>query len=144
MTPVILAFNIQPEKLGKLRLLCARIKARLRPVSPAKYALTLGELVAAPAAPGAPAACESEFSDEMLLMAGLSGAQLNLFLQDFKRFGIAPIPLKAMLTATNSAWTPVQLHAELCAEREAFARGMSAHEATRGRQRAGDGGAADE
>ena len=113
-------------------------------MSPAEYALTLGELVAAPAAPGAPAACESELSDEMLLMAGLSGAQLNLFLQGFKRFGIAPIPLKAMLTATNSGWTPVQLHAELCAEREAFARGMSAHEAARGRQRAGDGGAADE
>ena len=33
-----------------------------------------------------------------------------------------------MLTATNSEWTPVQLHKELGAEREAFARGMSAHE----------------
>lgn len=131
MAPAILAINIQPEKLGKLRLLSARVKAQLRPVGPEEYSRTLGELVAGGAETGAAAAdgaVEAAFSDEILVMAGLSGAQLNLFLQDFKRFGVAPIPLKAVLTATNSGWTPVQLHAELCAEREAFARGMSAHE----------------
>ncbi|MGI6183952.1 MAG: DUF3783 domain-containing protein [Candidatus Fimadaptatus sp.] len=125
---VILAFNIQPEKLGKLRMLCARVKARLRPVSAEEYSLTLSDIIAgsAPAPDAAPV--DESFDEEMLVMAGISGAQLNLFLQDFKRFGIAPIALKAMLTATNSGWTPVQLHSELSAEREAFARGMSAHE----------------
>ena len=130
--PIILAFNISPEKLGKMRILCARVKTRLRAVSESEYILTLGQLVAGEAAAdksenNADVEVES-FSDEMLVIAGLSGAQFNLFLQDFKRFNIPPIPLKAMLTATNSEWTPVQLHKELCAEREAFARGMSAHE----------------
>ena len=133
-TPIILAFNISPEKLGRMRMLCARVKTRLRTVSEGEYALTLGQLVAGEAA--ADKAIDSNnvnvedesFTDEMLVISGLSGAQFNLFLQDFKRFGISPIQLKAMLTATNAEWTPVQLHKELCVEREAFARGMSAHE----------------
>ncbi len=128
---VILAFNIPPEKLGRLRLLAARVKARLRPVSDAEYALRLGEIAAAPAvaSDAAPTLDAAEsFDDEMLVMRDLTGAQLNLFLGDFKRFGIQPIALKAVMTATNAEWTPVQLHKELCAEREAFARGLSAHE----------------
>lgn len=127
-TPVILAFNISPEKLGRMRMLCARVKARLRAVNKDEYALTLGQLVAGEAAAQDTVAPDDAFNDEVLVIAGLSGAQFNLFLHDFKRFGIPPIQLKAMLTATNADWTPVQLHKELCAEREAFARGMSAHE----------------
>ena len=91
-TPIILAFNISPEKLGKMRMLCARVKTRLRAVSESEYALTLGQLVAGEAAAdksenNADVEIES-FSDEMLVIAGLSGAQFNLFLQDFKRFHI--------------------------------------------------------
>ena len=48
--PIILAFNISPEKLGKMRMLCARVKTRLRAVSESEYALTLGQLVAGEAA----------------------------------------------------------------------------------------------
>lgn len=128
--PMILAFNIPPEKLGRLRLLVARIKARLRPVGPDEHQRKLADIIASPvaAAQGDAVPADAGFGDEMLVMAGLTGAQMNLFLGDFKRFGIPPIPLKAVLTVTNAEWTPVELHRELCAEREAFARGFSAHE----------------
>lgn len=125
---LILAFNITPEKQIKLRMLCALVKAQFKPVAPADYSLTLGELILGKgAAPQSKTAADT-FADEMLVIAGLSGQKFNLFLRDFKRMGIQPIPLKAMLTATNAEWTPVQLYQELCTERDAFARGESAHE----------------
>lgn len=128
--PMILAFNMPPEKLGRLRLLAARIKARLRVVGPGEYQCKLVDIVASPALASqiSTPLVESEFDDEMLVMVNLTGAQMNLFLGDFKRFGIPPVPLKAVLTAINCEWTPVVLHKELCAEREAFAQGFSAHE----------------
>lgn len=125
---IILAFNMPPEKLGRLRILAARVKARLRAVEANEHGRTLGDIAAALPTDSAAAECAQEFEDEMLVMANLTGAQLNLFLGDFKRFGIAPVALKAVMTATNAGWTPVQLHRELCAEREAFAKGFSAHE----------------
>jgi hypothetical protein len=128
--PVILTFNIQPEKLGKLRMLCARVKARLISAD-AGSALSLGDIIAGAQNSGPSGGATADapaFTDEVLVMSGLSGTQINMFLQGFKRFGIPPVPLKAMLTATNAEWTPSQLHCELSAEREAFARGMSAHE----------------
>ena len=126
--PVILAFNIPPEKQTKLRMLCALVKAQFKPVAPADYSLTLGELILGKSAAPEANVDADTFNDEMLVIAGLAGQKFNLFLHDFKRMGIPPIPLKAMLTATNAEWTPVQLHKELCAERDAFARGESAHE----------------
>lgn len=125
---LILAFNIPPEKQIKLRMLCALVKAQFKPVAPADYSLTLGELILGKSAAPQSNAATNTFTDEMLVIAGLSGQKFNLFLRDFKRMGIQPIPLKAMLTATNAEWTPVQLYQELCTERDAFARGESAHE----------------
>lgn len=125
---LILAFNIPPEKQIKLRMLCALVKAQFKPVAPADYSLTLGELILGKSAAPQSNAATNTFTDEMLVIAGLSGQKFNLFLRDFKRMGIPPIPLKAMLTATNAEWTPVQLYQELCTERDAFARGESAHE----------------
>lgn len=127
-TPIILAFNIKPDKLGRLRLLALRIKAMLKAVDASEYNMTLENIINAPAVTAAAQAAEGEaFTSEMLVMANLTGAQMHLFLDDFKHFGIPPIPLKAMLTNTNKAWTPLQLCRELSAEREALSRGMTAH-----------------
>ena len=127
--PTIIAINIAPEKLARMRMLCLRIKARLRPVERAEFGQKLAAIVGLDAPDESAVAPDEAFDEEVLVLSELSGAQLNLFLQDFKRFGISPVALKAVLTATNAQWTPAQLHSELCAEREAFANGMQAHSA---------------
>lgn len=59
-------------------------------------------------------------------MAGLNGKITDLFLQGLRR-AHAGVALKAVLTPTNSAWTPRALYAELQREHEAMAAGKTAH-----------------
>ena len=118
-TPTVLAVNILPEKLGKLRFLCLRLGIGLRVVEQRAFGCSVGDLVAGNAAPvrgkWAP------FTDEMLVMAYFRPNMLDAFLGGFREMGLAPIPLKAMLTETNAAWTIERLYTALREEHEQMA-----------------------
>ena len=118
-TPTVLAVNILPEKLGRLRFLCLRLGIRVTVAEPRMFGCAVGDLVAGTAAPvrgkWAP------FADEMLVMAGFRPGMLDAFLAGFREMGIPSVPLKAMLTETNAAWTLERLHAALQEEHEQMA-----------------------
>lgn len=118
-TPTVLAMNVQPEKLGKLRFLCLRLGIQIRIVEQRAFGCSVGDLVAGNAEPvrgkWAP------FADEMLVMAGFRPGMLDAFLGGLREMGIAPISLKAMLTETNAAWTLERLHAALKEEHQQMA-----------------------
>ena len=118
-TPTVLAMNIQPEKLGKLRFLCLRLGIRVTVVEQRAFGCAVGDLAAGSAAPvrgkWAP------FGDEMLVMASFRPGMLDAFLGGFREMGLAPIPLKAMLTETNAGWSVERLHAALREEHEQMA-----------------------
>ena len=59
------------------------------------------------------------FSDEMLVLCGLSGPQLDALLSSLRRSRVI-VALKAVVTEENAAWNSFQLHAELCQEHEAM------------------------
>ena len=102
MRPTVLLFQTNPQKTLSVRILAQKLGLRV--------------LVAAPAPlPG-----------EMLVMAWLNGKITDLFLQGLRR-AHAGVALKAVLTPTNSAWTPRALYAELQREHEAMAAGKTAH-----------------
>ena len=63
------------------------------------------------------------FEDEMLVMANFPAGMMNAFLGLFRRMGIAPVALKAMLTPTNAAWDSEKLHAEIASEHQAMMNG---------------------
>ena len=63
------------------------------------------------------------FEDEMLVMANFPAGMMNTFLGLFRRMGIAPVALKAMLTPTNAAWDSEKLHEELAGEHRAMTSG---------------------
>ena len=105
MIPTVLLYNLDSEKGRQIKTLCLTL--RLRKDSPEG-----GEL----------------FSDELLVMAGLSPRQMDSFLQGFRRKKIPPVDLKAVLTATNSHWNAYQLQRELALERQAMLRGETLHE----------------
>ena len=116
MTPTILAVNILPEKLGKLRFLCLRLGIRVQIVEQRAFGCAVGELVAGGAAPVR--GRQAPFTDEMLVMASFRPGMLDAFLGGFREMGIPPVPLKAMLTETNASWPLERLHAALREEHE--------------------------
>ncbi len=120
MTPVLYLYNLDNPKGAKIRRMCLPLRIRTQLVPPQAHTLTLEELIG-----GAPPPAEAApgFSDELLLMAGFTSAQMDALFQGFRRAKIPPVALKAVLTATNRSWTSVQLRQELLREREAIQQG---------------------
>lgn len=123
--PMVLLYNLNNEKGGKIRRMCLPLGLRTRLVEPAEYGLTLSQLVEGQT-PETPWAGEC-FSDELLLLVNCPGPLLDRFLQGFRRNKIPPVGLKAVLTPTNSGWTSLELREELAREREAILQGQGAH-----------------
>ena len=123
--PMVLLYNLNNEKGGKIRRMCLPLGLRTRLVEPAEYGLTLSQLVEGQT-PETPWAGEC-FSEELLLLVNCPGPLLDRFLQGFHRNTIPPVGLKAVLTPTNSGWTSLELREELAREREAIRQGQGAH-----------------
>ena len=117
MNPMVLCYNVQPEKLGRMRVLALRLGIRLRVVAPEEFALPVGALAGVLEPPAEPAAIEP-FADEMILMAHFRPGMLDAFLNGFRQSRIPSVKLKAMLTETNAAWTAPALYAAIREEHE--------------------------
>ena len=117
MNPMVLCYNLQPEKLGRLRVLALRLGIGVRVVEPEKFGLPVGALAGVLNAPETVEEAEP-FADEMLVMAHFRPGMLDAFLNGFRQSRIPPVKLKAMLTETNAAWSAARLHREIRAEHE--------------------------
>lgn len=120
--PVLLCYNLSGEKMQKIRLAAMRLKIRVRPVEEDEYAQTVAALCGLEEENDA-AYVGAGFEDEMLVMANFPAGMMNAFLSLFRRMGIAPVALKAMLTPTNAAWDSEKLHAEIAGEHQAMMNG---------------------
>ena len=120
--PVLLCYNLSGEKMRKIRLAAMRLKIRVRPVEKDEYAQTVAALCGLEEKTDA-AYVGAGFEDEMLVMANFPAGMMNAFLGLFRRMGIAPVALKAMLTPTNAAWDSEKLHAEIAGEHQAMMNG---------------------
>ena len=123
--PVLLCYNLSGEKMQKIRLAAMRLKIRVRPVAKEEYGQTLAALCGMEETTDA-AYGGAGFEDEMLVMANFQTAMMNTFLGLFRRMGIAPVALKAILTPTNAQWDSEKLHAEIASEHEAMMKGNGA------------------
>lgn len=120
--PVLLCYNLSGEKMQKIRLAAMRLKIRVRPVEKDEYAQTVAALCGLEEKTDA-AYVGAGFEDEMLVMENFPAGMMNAFLGLFRRMGIAPVALKAMLTPTNAAWNSEKLHAEIAGEHQAMMNG---------------------
>jgi len=124
MGPTILTFNLSETRLSKLRFLCMKLGAAVKAVPAEDWNQPIGALCGlTERTPSAPA---EAFPEEMLIFCHMDNAQVNRFLQTAKQMRFAPVALKAILTPTNAAWTPVQLCWELQQERDAVLKGENA------------------
>ena len=126
MKPTIYTFNLNENRLTKLRFICFKLGLLVKPIPPERFDHHIASLIGL---------CEPEteasantFDDEMLLFHNLSDYQLNTFLATCKQQRFAPVALKAIVTPDNTAWTAVELHAELWQERQAVMQGTTTHE----------------
>ena len=120
--PVLLCYNLSGEKMQKIQLAAMRLRIRVRPVEEDEYAQTVAALCGLEEKTDA-AYVGAGFEDEMLVMANFPAGMMNAFLGLFRRMGIAPVALKAMLTPTNAAWDSEKLHAEIAGEHQAMMNG---------------------
>ena len=116
MEPTVLMYNLPPASRTQVELLCRELGAAARNVEKPRQGLTLGALVGLlPEVPGG-----SQVPGQMLVMAYFDRDMLDDFLRGFRARQIPPIPHKAMLTLTNTAWTGPELYENLSREMAAI------------------------
>ena len=116
--PVVILYGFGAGDLKKLRTLCARMGLRPRQVRPEETGQKVGAFAGETAF--AENAGPEEIAGQMLVLAGLTDRQIEVFLSGMRTARVGRSALKAVLTPTNSGWTGAQLYAELKKEREAM------------------------
>lgn len=121
MHPILLFYNLDNEKGRKIKLLCLRMKLKIRLITKEQYNQPIGALAGMEDFAALPDAYEGTgFTDEMLVFKGFSNQLLDGFLMELKKAHIERVTLKAVLTEQNVTWDSIQLHDELMAEHVAM------------------------
>ena len=111
-------FNIK-EKLSEIKASAFKSEITLVYVDKESYSLTVGYEAGIDGFKREASDEGSDFDEEMLIMCGLSGGEMNALLDALRRENVN-IPLKAVLTETNAKWSSARLYKELSAERDMF------------------------
>ena len=105
-------------RLQKVRFALFKLGVSGRVVAPEKLSQPIGYLCDLEGFSPVEETVEGGFSDEMLVLCGLSGPQLDALLSSLRRSRVV-VALKAVVTEDNAAWSSLQLHDELRQEHEA-------------------------
>ncbi len=122
MPATALLYNLAPAKEKALLALCGAQGVQGRAVDPADQGRTIGDLLGLPIPAAQAGALAGFVPGEMLVLSGFTAPALDAFLGGFAAAGVPPIPLKAVVTAYNLAWTAPQLYQELSREHQAMGR----------------------
>lgn len=117
----VLLYNLEREKVRKIKFLLVKLGLGAREVSPAEFCHPIGYLAGLEGFEAVQEVPEESFAQEMLVMAGLSSSQFSAFLEGLRK-SRATVALKAVLTETNAQWSSLRLYRELAAEHGALQR----------------------
>lgn len=113
----ILLFNMNIFKQNQLRTMCNKLGIEVVSISKNLYNQKLGFLADISGFKKEPKTYTgAELPSEMLVFSGLNSDDIDTFLAEFKKAGIAPVNLKAVITMYNISWTPKSLYDELLKE----------------------------
>lgn len=116
-TKKILLFHVNKEKNLQIDKLCREMGLQAVIVEKRQYNEPLGALAGIQGfAPTNKPYTGAEFPMEMMVFSGIPSEELDPLLAAYRKQGIAPIPLKAILTPHNVFWTAYRLYGELMKE----------------------------
>ena len=135
MKETVLLFHFEKERVGKIRSALLPLRIRVKTVEPEKYGQNIGFLAGNKEIlpqqeesdpdrtgfrKGNEEAGRTEIEQEMMVMAWLTGHQVDQVLTELRKQGIGRIDYKAVVTQQNQYWDCRTLYAELKKEHEAF------------------------
>lgn len=120
MRETILLFHFSDkDRRNKLTRALLPLRMKIREVAREDYLQPVGYLAGNKEIPSTDEKYDGEELDgEMMLMAGLSGPQVDQALRAVRKSGIGPIPYKAVLTSVNQSWNAIKLFQEIKSEHE--------------------------
>lgn len=117
MAQTILEFRLDRDKHKAVQDVCKRLKIKDISIARVDYAQKLGALAGIEGFKKDGKKYEGpEFPAEMLVFSGMNSAQVDGFLEEYKKSGLAPIGLKAVITAQNIFWTAEELFGQIMRE----------------------------
>lgn len=122
MKETVLLFHIEDAgRRSAMQRALLPLKLRVKVIPPEHYCQPVGYLAGAPdITPVEPTGDTREFSEEMMVLAGLSSGRVDQVLTALRRAGVGRINYKAVLTSENQHWDCRQLYEELEKEHRAF------------------------
>ena len=122
IAPLVCLNTADSKKSRQIETFCRKNGYRYRKITPADAGRPAGNLagIKAPAAAAQAAPAKMLLPDilpELMILYGFSDGALDAFLDSYKKAGIEPVALKAILTPYNFTWTLRDLVSELMRER---------------------------
>lgn len=124
MKPTVLLYNFNnPERNRKITLALMPLGFRLKKVDIADYYQQIGYVAGIKGMDAIEEKYEGEnLEGEMLVMVGMTSAQIDKLIMAFKKNGIPKVNCKAVLTDTNQYWNAIDLYKELKLEHETLSK----------------------
>lgn len=117
MAQTILLFRINRDKYAVIQNVCRTLGIRIIDVARKDYSQKLGTLAQIQGFTREAKKYDGpEFPAEMLIFSEMNSDQVDAFLAEYKKAGVEPIALKAVITGNNIFWTAERTQKELLRE----------------------------
>lgn len=128
MKKMILLYSYPNEIHKKIADICLACEIECKKIPKKRFLQTIGNHTGAPGNEGTGEIYEgNDLAEPVMLIAGMSGGELDRILDTLKNLGVPSVGVKAVVTSHNISWTILDLYEELVRERAAMEkdRGLS-------------------
>ncbi len=128
MKKMILLYSYPNEIHKKIADICLACEIECKKIPKKRFLQTIGNHTGAPGHEGTGEIYEgNDLAEPVMLIAGMSGRELDRILDTLKDLGVPSVGVKAVVTSHNINWTILDLYEELVRERAAMEkdRGLS-------------------
>lgn len=117
MAQTVLLFRLNQDKYAAVRQVCKILGIRILDIARKDYSQKLGSLAQIQGfSKEAKKYDGPELPAEMLVFSEMNSDQVDAFLAKYKKTGVEPIALKAVVTDQNIFWTADRMQKELLRE----------------------------
>ncbi len=122
MKKLILLYNFSGERLSGVKRSAALLRAAVKEIPKESYGQKLGYLAEVKGYERQEPDSQESFDEEMLIMSGFTGDDIEMLIKSLHRHGVGRIALKAIITQTNIEWTSTQLYRAVREDHEEMMR----------------------